>query len=102
VIVRATPQPRQQPRPMTYRERTYVLEALRAGYTTRRMRRFIKGAADRLYQIIHALELPPMSKGPKVGALADVLEADMPRPLLRRCDDCGQLYGRDTCPCEAP
>jgi len=85
---------------MSYRERWYVLEALKAGYTTRRMRRFIPGAADRLYQIIHELGLPPMSKGPKVGVLSDVPESEMPQPLLRRCEHCYQLYGRDTCPCE--
>lgn len=100
MIVRATPRSpfASWGHPMTYRERWYVLAARRAGYSTRRIGRHLRGR-DRYQKIREALGLPGTSKVSKAAMPEPDRLVEMPRDSLFRCQDCGDLIGRTVCRC---
>lgn len=74
-----------------------MIEARKAGYTTRHMKRYIRGDSERFFKIVRFLGLPPRKPGIHVTPIEQPEERH--QPLLRRCQECNQLFGRETCPC---
>jgi hypothetical protein len=98
VIVRASPRRQgRHTRALTYRERWYCIEAWRSGYTSRHMKRHLRGDSERFWKIVKFLGLPRRPHG--VAAAPKEWPEEPKRPQIRRCSECYQLYGREECPC---